>query len=56
MGVFRSSGSFGVGVFTGDGLGNYRRPKKATAKPAVGDLDGDRPQGHDHSKRFFQPD
>lgn len=58
MGVFSSSsGSFGAGVFTGNSLGNRRRPKKSyDNKPVVGELDGSQKQGHDHSKRSFQPD
>lgn len=58
MGIFSSSsGSFGAGVFTGNSLGNRHRPKKSyDDKPAVGDLDGTRAQGHNHSKRSFQPD
>ncbi|WP_298847228.1 hypothetical protein [uncultured Salinicola sp.] len=57
MGIFRSGNSFGAGVLTGDGLGNRRRGKKSSEeRPVTGDLDGSFRQGHDHSKRSFQPD
>lgn len=57
MGIFRSGSSFGAGVLTGDGLGNRRRNRKdSDARPVTGDLDGSFKQGHDHSKRSFQPD
>ena len=56
MGIFRSGSSFGAGVLTGDGLGNRRRGKKDDRdRPVTGDLDGPLTQGHDHSKRSFQP-
>jgi len=57
MGIFRSGSSFGAGVLTGDGIGNRRRGRKDSGERLVtGDLDGPVTQGHDHSKRSFQPD
>ena len=57
MGIFRSGSSFGAGVLTGDGLGNRRRGKNdGRGRPVTGNLDGSFRQGHDHSKRSFQPD